>query len=295
MDVEAGRPIRKFSVVIPARNAAHLIGDQLSALAAQTYSGPWEVIVADNGSTDRTATSVLEMADRLPDLRVVDASKRSGASHARNIGALEADGDYLLFVDADDQVRHTWLEEMACVAPQADAVGGDILSYFVRKDGTRVVEVATMDGLPTVFEFWPFAPAGNFGIRKDVFGEIGGFNEDYRVCEDVEISWRIHTSGHSLRFVPGAVLECRERSGWWTLARQSYAYARGYPHLYRDFRRLGMTRYSVPGTLKYSLRRYVVGAPRLLRTETGRREWVRGISWRAGCLAGSLKYRVPCI
>ena len=229
MDVEAGRPIRKFSVVIPARNAAHLIGDQLSALAAQTYSGPWEVIVADNGSTDRTATSVLEMADRLPDLRVVDASKRSGASHARNIGALEADGDYLLFVDADDQVRRTWLEEMACVAPQADAVGGDILSYFVRKDGTRVVEVATMDGLPTVFEFWPFAPAGNFGIRKDVFGEIGGFNEDYRVCEDVEISWRIHTSGHSLRFVPGAVLECRERSGWWTLARQSYAYARRIP------------------------------------------------------------------
>ena len=158
--------------------------------------------------------------------------------------------------------------------------------------------MATMDGLPTVFEFWPFAPAGNFGIRKDVFGGIRGFNEDYRVCEDVG---DLLANSHERTLAP---FRARRRTRVPRALRvvdtrpsSPTRYVCGYPHLYRDFRRLGMTLYSVPGTLKYSLRRYVVGAPvsccapRPVGAGTG----ARGISWRAGCLAGSLKYRVPCL
>jgi glycosyltransferase involved in cell wall biosynthesis len=172
MGDQTAQPIRRFSVVIPARNASHHIRDQLSALAGQTYRGCWEIIVADNGSTDGTADCVREMADRLPDLRVVDASRRRGPSHARNVGARAARGDYLLFVDADDRVRATWLTEMARAASDFDAIGGRIIAYFVRDDGTKVIEAAS-DGFKTVFEFWPFVPAGNFGIRADLFHALG--------------------------------------------------------------------------------------------------------------------------
>src|SRR5204862_175427 len=78
---------RLVSVLIPVRNAARLLPDQLNALAAQDYDGPWEVVVADNGSSDGSASVARRLAGRLPSLRVVDASGRRGAGPARNAGA----------------------------------------------------------------------------------------------------------------------------------------------------------------------------------------------------------------
>ena len=64
---------RSVSVVMPTRNVAETVGGQLAALAAQTYTGDWELVVADNGSTDDTAPVLHRWADRIPHLRVVDA------------------------------------------------------------------------------------------------------------------------------------------------------------------------------------------------------------------------------
>ena len=69
---------RVVSVVIPARNAAATIDDQLEALAAQEVDDPWEVVVSDNGSRDTTAARARAWASRLNSLRVVDASGASG-------------------------------------------------------------------------------------------------------------------------------------------------------------------------------------------------------------------------
>ncbi|MFA7097562.1 MAG: glycosyltransferase, partial [Gammaproteobacteria bacterium] len=71
--VGAGEPV-KLSVIIPCLNAERTIGEQLAALAGQRWPERWEVIVADNGSTDGTLAVVRSFADRLPGLRVVDAS-----------------------------------------------------------------------------------------------------------------------------------------------------------------------------------------------------------------------------
>jgi cellulose synthase/poly-beta-1,6-N-acetylglucosamine synthase-like glycosyltransferase len=77
------------SVVIPARNAAWCLTEQLRALAAQDFDGTWEVVVSDNGSTDGTVALVRDLAASFPvPLRVVDASRRPGPAHARNEGAL---------------------------------------------------------------------------------------------------------------------------------------------------------------------------------------------------------------
>src|SRR5690606_10578144 len=97
-----GRP--QISVVIPARDAARWIDAQLGALACQEVPVPWEVVVADNGSTDDTVARAEAWADRLP-VRVVDASGRPGPNHARNQGTAAARGDLLLYCDADDVVQ----------------------------------------------------------------------------------------------------------------------------------------------------------------------------------------------
>jgi glycosyltransferase involved in cell wall biosynthesis len=78
-----------MSVVIPVRNAAATLRDQLQALGRQTYCAPWEIVLSDNGSTDDTVLKARESAPAGIDLRVIDASARPGSSFARNRGAEE--------------------------------------------------------------------------------------------------------------------------------------------------------------------------------------------------------------
>ena len=121
-----------ISIVIPAFNAEKTIDAQLEALSRQSWSGGWEVIVADNGSTDDTAEHVAHWEARLPGFRVVDASARRGAGHARNVGARAARGDYLLFVDADDVVQPGWLASMAEAAGRHPLIAGTSRETAVR-------------------------------------------------------------------------------------------------------------------------------------------------------------------
>ena len=96
------------SVIIPVYNGANYITQQLDALAAQTGNPSFEVLVCDNGSTDDTR-AVVESYNASYPLRVVDASQRAGASHARNMGAVQAMGDVLIFCDGDDLVEPDWV------------------------------------------------------------------------------------------------------------------------------------------------------------------------------------------
>ena len=72
-----------ISVIIPVFNGAETIDAQLEALSRQSWSGTWEVVIADNGSTDDTLARVNGAVHPLPSKRVVDASAQRGPSFAR--------------------------------------------------------------------------------------------------------------------------------------------------------------------------------------------------------------------
>ena len=107
------------SVVVPIRNAEDHVGEQLAALAGQTYRGPWELLVVDNGCSDRSIQIVESFRERLPSLVVVDATPRRGLGRARNAGAAAAaTGPLLAYCDADDVVARDWLAALAEAAVQ---------------------------------------------------------------------------------------------------------------------------------------------------------------------------------
>jgi len=112
----------KLSVIIPCFNAANMIAVQLEALANQQCSEPWEVIASDNGSTDKTVAIVEQYQKKLPNLRIVNSSELRGAAHARNVGALTAAGDALVFCDADDEVAPGWVAAMGEALSKYDFV-----------------------------------------------------------------------------------------------------------------------------------------------------------------------------
>jgi glycosyltransferase involved in cell wall biosynthesis len=96
--------ISLVSVVIPVRNGLPFLDTQLHALADQDYSGDFEVVVSDNGSTDGTRAHVDRMSFPFP-LRCVDSSQVRGVSHARNVGIAAARGEFLAITDHDDAVH----------------------------------------------------------------------------------------------------------------------------------------------------------------------------------------------
>ncbi len=280
-----------ISVVIPVLDTAETLPAQLEALRRQTYGGKWEVIIADNGSTDGTPDLARTWADRIPELRVVDASDRKGQAHARNVGAAAARGDFIAFCDADDVATPGWLEEMAEAARSCDVVGGAVETDALNDPAVRHWRDARLKtGLGMDQNFLPWAMSANMGVHASVFRELSGFNEDYATGEDVEFCWRVQLASHTLCYAPGALIQYRFRGGLWALARQFHAYGVGAARLYRDFHGSGMPRpskFRVLGAWGWLL-------VHLFELPVRRRRgiWIRKAAYRWGRLRGSLRYRV---
>lgn len=288
-----GAPVRLVSVVLPAKNGAATIGEQLEALADQGFTDDWEVIVVDNGSQDGTVQVAERFAGRIPCLRVVTAAERAGVCYARNAGARAARGDVLLFVDQDDRVAPGWLAAMACATREHGAAGGNTVGFLMSSDGPDVpITPGYVDHPRHSFDFLPSITGGNSGMTADLFWELGGWNEDYdpEGAEDVDLYWRAHLAGHPPAFVPGALLMYRSRASLRALLRQSYRDGTTHPHLYRDFRAAGMPPSSVAGAARAWLR-LVWRLPRALRTDEGRRAWVTDLGQQAGRIVGSVRFR----
>ena len=97
-----------LSVVIPAYNEAERIGPTLRAVTAwleeRRLFPAHEVLVVDDGSTDATAATVVELSRELPHVRLVESRPNRGKGHAVRVGMLEARGDLRVFLDADHSV-----------------------------------------------------------------------------------------------------------------------------------------------------------------------------------------------
>lgn len=235
-----------LSVVIPCLNAAATIDQQLEALIQQT-TPPWEVIIADNGSTDATLDIVRQYSARLP-LKIVDASDRQGAGHARNVGVKAATGDYIAFCDADDVVAAGWLQALAqafvsksflaCRFDCARLNPGDQIDGQNQDQGLQQFRIP----------FLPFAGAGGLAIQRQLYERVGGFDEAFTHLEDAEFCVRVQLTGVELTFVPDAVVHVRNASptpkGFFearrSTYRKAYAWGNGMGKIYLKYREKGM-------------------------------------------------------
>ena len=210
------------SVVIPMLNAGTTVDHQLTALSAQTEDREFEVVVADNGSTDSSISRALAFSHLFPRFQVVDASQVRGVSHARNVGAEVGGGDVILYTDADDVVCPGWVDALATALEGSDVVGGPLDEEAINPDYARAWgdPPTPLNRFNVVSGFLPNARGNNMGIHRSVLERIGGWNETYLFAEDVELSWRAITAGFTLTFVPEAVVQYRRRQTISTLARQ---------------------------------------------------------------------------
>jgi len=180
-----------ISFIVPAYNEERLLGATLDALraAALATGEPYELIVADDGSTDRTAA----IAAQHGAIAVSVAHRQIAAT--RNSGARKANGDWLIFVDADTLVSEAVVRS-AVEALRSGAVGGGAAVEF---DGTVPLYARLL--LPVLVRSfrWAGLAAGCFLFcTRHAFAAVGGFDEAFYGAEELVMSRALKRHG---RFV----------------------------------------------------------------------------------------------
>lgn len=288
-----------LSVVIPCYNPGVDIERTISLLADQVWHGTFEIVVADNGSTDETPVRLAQLATGLPMLRVVDASGKRGAAHARNTGARAARGRSIAFFDADDLPNPGWLAAIGEALAVNTFVGCSLETETLNEPWAIEVRgrPQATDLLPTSeHPYLPAASGGTIGIRRSVFLESGGFDESFpfATMEDLEFCWRIQLAGHRLVFVPGAVVSMQYRHELSDVFEQARRYAFGQSTVHVMYRDVVVpeglrTAVQAPAPRPTKARR-AFGMVAEVASRGGRARWVWRLGWYLGLFQGR-RYR----
>lgn len=241
-----------LTVVCACLNAAATLALQLDALAAQATDFAWELIMVDDGSTDGTPTLTRSYANRIANLRVIEspAGLRPQAD-GMNIGAANAAGSYLVFLDGDDEITPGYLAAMKAALDEHPVVAARIDDEALNPPYTRVrLEPMQRHRLTVLHDFLPVTVGAAMGIRKDVFDKLDGWDVESTPLVDIDLSWRLQLAGFSIAFCPDAVLRYRYRTGLRATYRQKRNYAIGDVFVMKRFAPMGAPRRSLGTTLR---------------------------------------------
>ncbi|MBK8899806.1 MAG: glycosyltransferase [Anaerolineaceae bacterium] len=279
----------KLSIIIPCYNGAKTLAAQLDALAEQTWDQPWELILADNGSSDNSRAIAERYTGKISNLQILDASAKRGASYARNVGVAAAQAEAVVFVDADDVVAPGWLATIGEALQQHQAVASAF--DYTQLNSQKEQEYMKGNQAADLQQLWypPYAyHAGGcgLGVHKSVHHAIGGFDEALRRLQDTDYCLRIQQRGIELKFIPKALIYIRNSESWQGVFYQGRSWAKYNTWLYK--------RYRGPDRIPRAWRKYWLDwfklARRLIR-QGPTYKVVFQLGWQVGLMQGSILYR----
>lgn len=209
------------SISIVNLNGQRYLKECLSSLEKLNYpQDKIEIIVVDNGSTDKSLSII---RDNYPRVKIIENKKNMGFARANNQAAEAAGGEYIAFLNNDTRVDKSWLIEL--LRPiykdrEIVASGSKVLSM----DGKKIDFVGGMInfegkgfqvdyGIPVEnddhdrYRFLPFVNGGAMMIDRNVFLDTGGFDEDFfAYYEDVDLGWRLWVLGYKVIFSPKSIV-----------------------------------------------------------------------------------------
>jgi glycosyltransferase involved in cell wall biosynthesis len=195
--------VQSISVVIPARNASTTLGRAIDSVLAQTLPAH-EIIVVDDGSTDGSAAT----AGACTAVKLIALSEARGAAAARNAGVRAAQGEWIAFLDADDE----WLpEKLSRQAARIEAEPGQSMIFCASEefgpDGTSLGDTFRGRSICCSADAWKALLKSNFVATPTVMApralllQLGGFSEKLPLGEDQDMWVRLALSGR-LAYVP---------------------------------------------------------------------------------------------
>ncbi|MEO8286628.1 MAG: glycosyltransferase [Chloroflexota bacterium] len=224
-----------FSIVVPAYNAEATLRDCLHALTKLKIDAPHEIILVDDGSTDATPHIALEFT---PAVKLLQ-QPHSGASAARNAGVAQAEGEIILFTDADCEPVPDWASTLvAAIQNGADGAKGtyrtrqsSLVARFVQAEYES--KYRRMEGRTEI----DFVDTYSAAYRREILLEAGGFVEGLPFVEDQELSFRLAESGYRLVYAPTAIVYHRHVASLTNYIRRKFGI--GYWKIYVGTRHPG--------------------------------------------------------
>lgn len=204
------------TVIIPVRNRPDDISGCLDSLLKLDYpADKIEIIVVDDASYDNTP----DVISGFP-VKLLKNHVRRQASYSRNLAAEEARGDILAFIDSDCTADPAWLKALvpAFMDEKNGAVGGKVDSWFDKKAIDRYEKSSSSLNMGNRSRSskeegnFFYLPTCNLLVRRELFLELGGFNIDMTVGEDVDFCWRLKESGNEIEYRPAGVVYHKHRN-----------------------------------------------------------------------------------
>jgi glycosyltransferase involved in cell wall biosynthesis len=191
----------KVSVVVPCFNSEKTLGKCIDALLNQKFSGDFEIVMVDDGSTDTTA----EIIKKNKKIRYI-FQKNSGPAKARNNGWKQAVGDIIVFTDSDCVPEENWLKLMVSSFKLSNNIGAVGGAYGKTVNSESLL--ANLIGEEIKFRYKNIGKytdahgSYSLAVRKNILERIGGYNEFYPVAtaEDWDLCYRIQAAGYKIYF-----------------------------------------------------------------------------------------------
>lgn len=283
------------SIIVPCYNAAKYFHETLDAIFAQEWDQPWEVVIADNRSTDHSREIAEDYAKRYPNLRLVPANDGQGTTWAVNAGVAAARGRSVLLCDSDDVPSPGWLAAMGdalaekeFVACRMDVTSLNPVEDFGSRPHPQTDRLMKISYPPYLYH----AGGSTLGIRRELFLEVGGYDPKFIYLHETDFCFRMQLAGHTLSFVREAVQNVRFRRDNRATFYQSMHWGEYNVLLFRKYRGTGEPAHGRWKRLLHDGVHVVRLMSQWRRFSPGQRMsamWLSG--WLIGKLKGMILYR----
>jgi glycosyltransferase involved in cell wall biosynthesis len=196
--------VKKFSFIIPSLNEEQSLPQLLLSLEKQTYKD-FEVVVSDGHSTDKTKENALQFQNSLA-LKFVESPKKK-VTFQRNFGAKKADGEYLIFLDADYLVDENFLAILfqTINSSKADVVIPVSMPFTKSIFWRNYYAIANKGSFLTLILRKPFVVASAICVKKEMFEKLGGYDDAIFIYEDQYIVQQLFRIGAKIVYTKARV------------------------------------------------------------------------------------------
>ncbi len=226
------------SIIVPVKDQPEDLGECLDSLRRIDYPADQrEIIVIDDGSAIPVSTAN-------SDIRIYRQDTSLGAAAGRNLGAQQAHGEILAFLDADCLAGEDWLRELVPFFQVAGvgAVGGFVAGYFKDsfldryEDACSSLNMGRRLILEDKVASTMYVPTANMLVTRAAFLNACGFEEGRRVGEDVDFCWRLRKLGYGLVYAPFGRVAHKHRNRLGRMLGRRAEYGTSEAELYRAHR-----------------------------------------------------------
>jgi len=229
----------KISIVIPTLNVESSIRDCIKSLINQNFSkDQYEIIVVDGESKDNTFKILKEYSKHIS-IHVY----KGGVSCGRNKGIEVSKGNIIAFTDGDCIAEKNWIKELYSKF-ETDTLKcvGCVVGNIIPHDGKTIFEIFALKNeilsqkKTMNSDFLPYGQTANVSFRKEVFDNIGKFDETINSGEDADIAWRMQLeTNYKLVYCQESIVKHCHRTSLKGLAKQCFKYGIGKSVLYKKF------------------------------------------------------------